>query len=154
MTSTRYGLLSRYPLHRRGFIATTTALTLMALITVALTGVVAATVADTRRTRQLEIDAQYRQLLLAGAADAAAHARAWGDAPAAESWDLALPESLAERGYHVRLLLTSAGTPTNADVIRVRIEANGPTMSRVQTMQFNQTAGRWVPSRAAPNFVE
>jgi type II secretory pathway component PulK len=49
-----------------GFIATITALTMLALVTVAAAELTAAFSADIRRTREQQIDAQLRQLLIAG----------------------------------------------------------------------------------------
>jgi len=130
----------RYPRNRRrGFVATVTAVTLMALVTISLTAVVAATVADTRRTRQMEIDAQFRQLFRAGAADAAAHAESWGDAPPPQSWALALPDALTEQGFHVQLAIVL----TQPGATEVLVNADGPAARRAQTLRFVRSAGEW-----------
>ena len=49
-----------------GFIATITALTMLALVTVAATELTAAFSADIRRTRDQQVEAQLRQMLIAG----------------------------------------------------------------------------------------
>jgi type II secretory pathway component PulK len=51
---------------RSGFVATITALTMLALVTVAATELTAAFSADIRRTRDQEVQAQLRQVLIAG----------------------------------------------------------------------------------------
>jgi len=144
MTGTNRGSLPGSTRHRCGFVATTTAIVLIGLASVALTAVVAATVADVRRTRRLELDAQFRELLLAGAADAAEHAKSWGEAPAPQSWDLALPAALAERGYRVHLAVEpSNGT---AGAVEVRVDVESPSTNRHQELQFTRTGGRWTLS--------
>jgi hypothetical protein len=121
------------------------AMVLIGLVVTSLVVVTAAVAADVRRTRQLETDTQLRQLLLAGAADAAAHAKTWGDAPTARSWTLALPEALTERGYRVQLsVLEARGLATNA--IEVRVEAYRLTTRKDNLLRFlrtDRTDGVW-----------
>ena len=135
----------RCPMHHRAFVATTTAIALIGLASVALTAVVAATVADVRRTRQLETDAQVRQLLLAGAFDAAEHAKAWGDVPTAQSWELSLPAVLAERGYRVRVSVLPPDEGAKADSIEIRVNAASPSATREQALRFRRRGSGWKP---------
>jgi hypothetical protein len=127
---------------RRGFIASITAVTLIALVTVALTTIVAASVADARRTRRLAVDAQLRQLLQAGATDAAARAESWGDVPAAGSWRLEIPDSLAQRGFRVQLSIPPTAA-NQATAVEVMVEANSPAAGQAQSLRFSRSAGEW-----------
>lgn len=143
MISVFHGSMRGNRKRRRAFIATVTAVTLMGLASVAFTAIVAATIADVRRTRQLESDAQLRQLLLAGAADAAARAKTWGDTPEPASWELALPQELAERGFRVHLVTTMPEPASKPDTVEVRVQADGAMTGRSEVLRFTRTAGRW-----------
>ena len=58
--------MNRTSIKCSGFVATITALTMLALVTVATTELTAAFSADIRRTRDQQVDAQLRQVLIAG----------------------------------------------------------------------------------------
>ena len=58
--------MNRTPIKCSGFVATITALTMLALVTVAATELTAAFSADIRRTRDQGVDAELRQMLIAG----------------------------------------------------------------------------------------
>jgi type II secretory pathway component PulK len=58
--------MNRSSIKCSGFVATITALTMLALVTVAATELTAAFSADIRRTRDQQVDAQLRQVLIAG----------------------------------------------------------------------------------------
>jgi hypothetical protein len=131
------------PARRRRAFATIMAVVLIGLVVTSLVAVTAAVTADVRRTRQLGADTQFRQLLLAGAADAAAHAKTWGEAPTPQSWALALPEALTEQGYRVQLSVVAAKAPAGADTVEVRVDAAGPTLTKLQTLQFVRSAEEW-----------
>jgi hypothetical protein len=131
------------PTCRRRAFATIMAIVLIGLVVASLAAVTAAVTADVRRTRQLGADTQFRQLLLAGAADAAAHAKAWGDAPAPQSWALALPQALTEQGYRVQLSVVLPSAPPGADAVEVRVDATGPNLTKLQTLRFVRSAEEW-----------
>jgi len=119
------------------------AVALIGLVVTALAAITTAVTADVRRTRQLESDAQFRQLLLAGAADAAEHARSWGEAPEAQSWALTLPEALTERGYRVQMSLSPSNDPAKTNAVEVRVDAGNATAIKVQILRFVRAESEW-----------
>ena len=121
----------------RGF-ATLTALTLLAFVAVLLTAMGTWIGLDARRSHEAAVEAQLRQLLLAGAAIAIA-----SDGHAAN--DVALPPALAADG--ARLIVRAANTSESAR--RVTIEATiGDRQSR-QVITLARRGDRWVMTDAA-----
>jgi hypothetical protein len=132
---------------RRRGLATVTAIALLGLVAVAMLAVSAAVVGDARRTRYEAADAQVRQLLLAAAADAAERAAAWPADVADDSWQLALPATLAQSGgASVKLSLAHAG-----ETLEVRVDAHYLTHRGGQTLRFRRSAERWELIDAAPD---
>jgi len=129
------------PQARSGF-AMVLAVMLIALVGVTIAGLSSLVAADARRTRQTRIDAQQRQFLLAGAADVAARAGAWGDSPAPENWNVPLPGGAAA----VSCRVTPRSSADAADVV-VEVVCDGTRRS--QTLHFTRTTGHWRLSGAA-----
>ncbi len=131
---------------RRGGFATVVALFLVGLVAAALTTVTADLLADGRRTRSAVTEAQLRQLLLAGGAEAAARSARWpAGGPAAESWSAALPAELASAGYAVR----AEARPTPAGSAVVVVTATGLGHRATERVQFAPVDGRWRATAAA-----
>ena len=86
---------------RRAF-ATITAITLLALVGIALAAMGTLLVADARRTRAATSEAQLRQLLLAGAAAAEERVRNLPPVAAEQAWEVPLPAG-ADASLTVRL---------------------------------------------------
>jgi hypothetical protein len=131
---------------RRRGMATVTAIALLGLAAVAMLAVSAAVAGDARRTRYATADAQLRQLLLAAAADAADRSDSWPADVSAESWQLAIPPTLAQNGASANLSVARAG-----DGVEVRVEAHYLKRRGGQTLRFRRTGERWELFEAAPD---
>ncbi len=106
--------MSRRPL--RGFVATTIALTMLALVGLALTELSRSFSADIRRTADESAQAQLRQLSLAGILQAR---QLLQQNSASAVVQLSLPDELASQGAKVsiRLTPTSDAAPVNVDAV-------------------------------------
>ena len=130
--------MRRLPRRRRGFV-TIIALFMVGLVAAALVTLAAAGASDARRTRSAAVTAQLRQLLLAGGADAAAHAAAWPPVVPAASWATPLPADLTAQTYTV----TSDVRPDGDAAVDVTVTAAGQGRRAVQHLRWNRRNGSW-----------
>jgi hypothetical protein len=128
---------TRRPSRRHGM-AMLLALTLVALAGAAAVAVTAAVTRDFQRTQRDADDAQLRQLLLAGAADASARLQA--GQPAGEQWLVELPKELRDRGGALRVIPNG---DAKSDETRMIVHAELSHHTREQELHFTRTAGRW-----------
>lgn len=135
--------MSRRTRHGSRGIALLSALWLLAFLSIVLAAVSVALMIDVRRTREAETDAQLRQLLLAGAAEAATRL---DDGSMAEDRRVAitLPEALQDRGAALTLRRERGeGTQT---IVAVEAALDGRGAS--QTLRFTPDGGAWRPTEA------
>jgi hypothetical protein len=120
----------------RGFIATILAITLVGLTAAAFAAIAVMTRTDVRRTNGEYSAAQLRQLLLIGAADAAART----NLGTAGEWSVALPSELANDGGRatVGIVVDAAGAVASA-----RIVATFRGNSAEQLVTFARAGDRW-----------
>lgn len=123
---------------RNGF-ALITAIALAGFVGVALAVVLMSFSAELKRTRSASDEAQLRQLLLAGASDAAARARGWPEAAEPHRWEVTLPDDLARLGAKV----TSESQPSEAGLIQVRVNASLGGRRAAQTLRLAHTDKGW-----------
>ena len=109
---------------------------LVGLVVAGLAVTVAGLAAQGRRTRAAVVDAQLRQLLLAGGADVVARSADWGDATAG-SWTMAVPAELAGCTVNVRV------EPTDAGAAQATVTAAADRRRAVQRMTFKRVEDRW-----------
>src|SRR5437867_2103988 len=83
------------------------AVTLLALTSAAAVAVSALVLSDVKRTLREADESQVRQLLIAGAADAAARLQQSGELP--KEWSVKLPDELTARGASLKLITNAAG---------------------------------------------
>jgi len=79
------------------------------VVSALLAGAVVAT-ADQRRTHAVQINAELRQLLLAGAQDVSQRASRWSSAAQPEKWSVALPPELSGASLLVDIAPAPDGT--------------------------------------------
>ena len=113
------------------------ALALVALAGAAAVAVGLAVTRDFQRSQRQADEAQLRQLLLAGAADAAGRV-ASAEGPQAE-WTIALPKELADRGRALR----ATRDETKSDSIAIVVHAELAGHVREQQLRFTKADGRW-----------
>lgn len=130
---------------RRGF-ASVLAITMLALVSSAVVMLTTHFAFEVTRTRTAWEDAQLRQALLAGAADAAARAKSWGDRPAPAHWQVNLSHLLADAGADISL---DSAAADSADSANVQISARFNQREAVQTLRFHHTGGKWNVTGAA-----
>jgi len=116
---------------RRGF-AVATALCMVAIAGVAMAAVCALLAADVRRTLSGDVDAQLRQLLIAGEIDAPAHL----SDPTQQAWDTPLPMALGSA--QVRTSRVADG-----DGARLRVSARLGDRSAREDLRFDRSGGGW-----------
>jgi hypothetical protein len=115
-------------------------LVLLGLIAVAIAMVTRQMGYEMQRTRSAYDDAQLRQLLLAGAQDAIAHASSWtADRPAPDHWTIELPSPLRDLGASVTLQATDSGPDTRM----VQIDARLGPREAIDTLRFSRTDQGW-----------
>ena len=133
---------------RRGF-AMLTAIALVALVGVAMAAVLALVQLDLRRTADALVEAQLRQMLLAGERAARERLDATGtDGPrAAEAAPASLPAALAADGGALEVTLTSA-TPAAGKEVEVTVRARLGERSAAQTLRYEHTPEGWRPRSA------
>jgi hypothetical protein len=124
--------------NRRGF-AATVAVVMIGLVGATLLAMSSIFAIEARRARGEASDAQLRQLLLAGAAQAAQIASAGAVDPAAKPVNVPLPQTLAQQGG--RLVLTA--TQPKDGRLEIAVEASVAGKTRRQTLAFTNTAGPW-----------
>jgi hypothetical protein len=129
---------------RRHGMAMLLALALVALAAAAAVAVTAAVSRDFRRTQREADEAQLRQLLLAGTADASARLQAGQDV--GQPWSVELPKELGDRGGALRV--TSSADAKNGDVV-LTVHAELSHRAREQELHFIPTDGRWRVTRAS-----
>jgi hypothetical protein len=123
---------------RRGF-ATIMALTLLALVGVAIAALSVSFAADARRSANAAADAQLRQLLLTGCAAAREQLDHGGKVT------VPLPNELTSAGAALNVSID----PPNADVRRAHIDAALGRRHAWQIVTFQRQASRWVVMSAA-----
>lgn len=124
---------------RRGGFAMILALVLLALTAVALTGLTQLSAAEFRRTREVQVEAQLRQMLLAGAADVQQRAARWPAEGVKLAWNLPLPVELNDPSAS----LSVAVGPESGDRVVVEVVATVDGRSQRQTLVMSREAGRW-----------
>ena len=114
---------------------------LLGLIAVALALLTKQLGYELQRTRSAYEDAQLRQLLLAGAQDAAARAGRWSaQGPAAPgAWKVELPADLNAQDASISIEAMEAGP----DGRTVRIEARLSYRRAEETLEFSRTDAGW-----------
>lgn len=119
---------------RRGGFATVLAVFLVGLVVAGLAVTVAGLAAQGRRTRAAVVDAQLRQLLLAGGADVVARSADWPDDPAG-GWSVDVPAAGFTVGVRVRL--------TGAGAAEATVTADGEHRRAVQRLTLRRAGGKW-----------
>ena len=140
--------MNRTVRHRRGF-TMLIAIALLGLVGSALLLLTRQLAAEGRRTRATYDEAQLRMLLIAGADDAAEHGKAWNNAPAAENWQMALPQSMADSNASVSLSSRSS----EADTIEVLIVARFRGREAMQVLLFHHSEEAWKAVGVAPGMT-
>ncbi len=116
------------------------AVVLLGIVTIAAFSIFAMLTADARRTRGAEIDAQLRQMLLAGAADLTAQSKSWDEkAAGVKSWDVELPSVLKQEGGLLKVVPTAQA---DGSVMTV-IEADLQRRQAFQTIVMTRKDNRW-----------
>lgn len=124
------------------------AVAVVGLVSAALLAITAAVVADFKRTHEAIAATQLRQLLLAGADDAADRVQGWApDAPAhppGTAWSTSLPPALSAEGASLRATVVRSATAAQQEgVVVVQIDAGWQGRRAEETLRFHQEAGRW-----------
>ena len=119
----------------RGF-ATILAVFLVGLVVAGMAVTVAGLATQGRRTRAAVVDAQLRQLLLAGGADVVARSDTWPADPRGV-WTMGVPADLA--GLTVGVGVTSTGAGSAEAVVTAR----GDGRRAVQRMVWRRADARW-----------
>ena len=122
----------------RGF-AMITAIIMLAVVSAALVVISRQFTFEATRTRLELDDTQLRQLLVAGAQDAAQRAGNWQSDPPAVTWDLQVPAAL--RGEGAAVSVNSA--PTGKDSAEVHVDAKFHGRHQTQLLHFSLQDGRW-----------
>jgi hypothetical protein len=130
---------------RHGF-AGATAVTMLALVGVTIAAMSSMFVAEARRTRDAAIDAQMRQLLIAGAAVAGQQLQS--PEPANTEIRIELPPAPAAEGFGLVLRPAAAADP-GVRVIEVIASWNEREMN--QTLRFVRRQDRWALAGARLN---
>ena len=135
----RSGSSAASPGRANGF-ASIMAVVLLGIVTIAAFSIFAMLTADARRTRGAEIDAQLRQMLIAGAADLTEKAKSWDEKPtAAKSWNVELPPVLKQEGGVLKVVPV---TQADGSVVTV-IEADLQKRQAFQTIVMTRNDNRW-----------
>ncbi len=129
---------------RCGGFAMILALILLALTAMALSALTQLAAEDFRRTREARIDAQLRQLLMAGAADAQQEAGRWPAEAVKSAWEVALPAEVGERLGRVSVSVSREGDGVARVVVVGQLEGR----SMRQTVVMSRVDGRWRVSDA------
>jgi hypothetical protein len=120
----------------RGFIATILAITLVGLTAAAFAAIAVMTRTDMRRTNGEHVGAQLRQLLLIGAADAAARS----DSMTPSNSSIALPNELVSDGGSVTVEIAADPIGSGATA---RIVATFRGNTAEQSVKFSRVGERW-----------
>jgi Na+-transporting NADH:ubiquinone oxidoreductase subunit NqrC len=111
------------------------AIVMLGLVATALTSAALLIREDVRRTQSAQIDAQLRQLLLAGISDAVARSTNWSDTIQPQTWSIALPndpllqeatlsadlQSISPASAQVRISATLAAQPAEEELLFQRV---------------------------------
>lgn len=128
---------------RRGF-AVAIAILLLGMVGLSLLALSAYFTQDATRTRTEPVDAQLRQLLIAGAIDVKHRAGRWEQAPAAQGWAVELPADLsAEGSAHVCI-----DAPDEQGAIPATIEAAYAGRHMSQDLKLTRKDNHWEITRA------
>ena len=128
----------------RGF-AMITAIIMMAVVSAALVVISRQFRFEATRTRVELDDGQLRQLLLAGAQDAAERAEKWRKHPPLATWELKVPAALRGEGAAVSVSATSIGS----DRAEVRIDARFHGRHQSQLLHLSVQDKGWQVRDAA-----
>jgi hypothetical protein len=138
---------------RRGF-ATVTAIALIGLTAMAVVAITTELITDARRTQNAEIETQLRQLLLAGADEAARDLDAWAAAPAdgksGKEVRIPLPSTLAADGS-LKLTRSPANAPkADRQTLEIRIDATWCGRRAAETLRYRRAGGGWTLDEVRP----
>lgn len=122
---------------RRGF-AMLMALAMLALVAATLTLLSRHFAYEVTRTRLVTEDAQLSQLLLAGAQDVMQRSKQWPQAVQPASWQIELPEILADSGGKLSVDLHNSQSGSDAT-----IEGRIGRAVAVQTLHLRHVDGSW-----------
>jgi type II secretory pathway component PulK len=131
----------------RGFIMLM-ALAILAIVGVAILALASAMSYDGKRTFENATRSQLDQMLLAGATDAREHLKR-ATPQAGESWDVELPNVLAEQNGSLRVVVASADDAK----LTLNVSANVDQRSAEQTLCFNRDARGWKLASAEIPFT-
>jgi hypothetical protein len=124
---------------KRGF-ASVMAVVLLGLVSLAAFSIFAMLTADSRRTRGAEVDAQLRQMLMAGAADVVVQSTSWDEkASSIKNWNVEIPAVLKQDEGSLKVIPT---TPANGSV-SILIEAHLQRHQAFQTLTLARIDNRW-----------
>jgi hypothetical protein len=125
---------------KRGGFASIMAVVLLGLVSLAAFSIFAMLTADSRRTRGAEVDAQLRQMLMAGATDVMIHSTSWDEkASSVETWDVELPAVLKQEEASLKAIPT---TPAKG-AVTVVIEAHLQKHQAFETLSLARVDNRW-----------
>ena len=132
---------------RRRAFATVTAIALIGLTAMAVVAITTELITDARRTQSAEIETQLRQLLLAGADEAARNVDAWAAVPAdgksGKEMPIPLPSTLASDGT-LKLIRPAAGAgQSDPQTLEIRIDATWCGRRAAETLRYRRAAGVW-----------
>jgi len=119
------------------------ALVVLALVVAALTAGGALVLAEQRRTHEADATAELRQMLLAGAQDAAQHAAAWNGSVTAQHWDVSLPAELAESAAKVSIQVD----PLPDGTVSADVQAELGGEHQGQTLIYQRSSNVWALAR-------
>jgi hypothetical protein len=124
------------------------ALVVLGLVVAALTAGGALVLAEQRRTHEAYVTAELRQMLLAGAQDAAQHAATWNGPVAAQHWDVSLPAELAE----IPAKLSVTAEPLPDGTVSANVRADLGTEHEGQSLIYQRSGDGWTLSRINPGI--
>jgi Na+-transporting NADH:ubiquinone oxidoreductase subunit NqrC len=128
-----------YRCKSRPAFVTLLAIVMLGLVATALTSAALLIRNDIRRTQTMEIDAQLRQLLLAGIPNAVARSQNWSDATVPQTWSIALPNDplMQEASLSSELESISSGS------VEVRISATLAARRADEQLHFQREGNEW-----------
>jgi hypothetical protein len=124
------------------------ALVVLALVVAALAAGGALVLAEQRRTHEAYVTAELRQMLLAGAQDAAQHAAHWNGPVTSQRWGVLLPAELAETPAKLSVQVDTLPDGTVSADIRADLGAE----HEGQTLIYQRSGDGWKLSRIDPRI--
>jgi type II secretory pathway pseudopilin PulG len=144
--------------HSRRALATVFSLTILGLVAATLTASAMLLGNDIRRTRQLQSDAQLRQLLLAAATTAVSDVKGWSDGNAGKTWSMTLPTDPRLQSATITIHFA----PAPSGMLNLHITAALDNRQAAEDLRFHHSADHWeltdiqlgpvsnVPSKPSP----